>query len=111
MTDQTQDDPLLGIFAPLAVAAPASTAPARRTDVLGWVSLIAGLCGFSLVPLLGSIVAIITGHLALAQAPYPDAAGSNLARAGLWLGYLALALLVLGVTAYLLIIFVRSSTQ
>lgn len=111
MTDQTQDDPLLGIFAPVAAAGHTAAPPASRTDVLGWVSLVAGLCGFSLVPLLGSIVAIITGHLALAQAPYPGAAGSNLARAGLWLGYLALALIVLGVAAYMLIVFVRSSTQ
>lgn len=83
---------------------------AQRTNVLAVISLVAGLCGFSLVPLFGSIVAVITGHLALGQIRDTGESGSTLARAGLWLGYVAIALLVLAVTAVLLLVIVRSST-
>jgi len=109
MTEQTQDDPFYEIPAPEA-AGLAVLAPVRRTNVLAVISLVAGLCGFSLVPLLGSIVAVITGHLALAQIGESDDGGSHLARAGLWLGYLAIALVVLGAAAFMLIVLVRSST-
>lgn len=123
MIEQTQDDPLFGFQrTPVSsTAATSSTTPAAtldaaeqaraapRTNVLAVISLVAGLCGFSLVPLLGSIVAVITGHLALAQIGDQDDRASNLARAGLWLGYLAMALIVLGGAAYMLIVIVRSS--
>jgi len=123
MTDQTQSDPFFGFLLPpvnVTTAAPTvSTAettganepavPVRRSRVLAIISLVAGLCGFSLVPLLGSIVAVITGHLALAQIGGNDDDASNLARAGLWLGYLAMALIVLGGAAFMLIVVVRSS--
>ncbi|MGV8966559.1 MAG: DUF4190 domain-containing protein [Cellulomonas sp.] len=122
MIEQTQDDPFFDFrltpvggstAAPVAQTAAAESAepalPARRTNVLAVVSLVAGLCGFSLVPLLGSIVAVITGHLALAQIGENDDAASNLARAGLWLAYLAMALIVLGGAAFMLIVVVRSS--
>ena len=109
MTEQTQDDPFYEVPAP-ASAGLTVLAPVRTTNVLAVISLVAGLCGFSLVPLLGSLVAVITGHLALAQIGESDDGGSHLARAGLWLGYLAIALVVLGAAAFMLIVLVRSST-
>lgn len=116
MTDQTHDDPSFDLLLPTvggsAVALTSTAeavAPVPRSHVLAVISLVAGLCGFSLVPLLGSIVAVITGHLALAQIGESDDDASNLARAGLWLGYLAMALIVLGGAAFMLIVVVRSS--
>ncbi|WP_407345406.1 DUF4190 domain-containing protein [Pengzhenrongella phosphoraccumulans] len=123
MTDQLQSDPFFGFQLPpvnvtatvpsVSTAETAGTAepiePVRRSRALAIISLVAGLCGFSLVPLLGSIVAVITGHLALAQIGETDVDASNLARAGLWLGYLAMALIVLAGAAFMLVVVVRSS--
>lgn len=109
MTDPAQDRPSIDV--PHPAAPPAATRPAaRRTNPLAVISLVAGLCGFSLVPLLGSIVAVITGHLALAQIQRSGEEGSSLARAGLWLGYIAMALVVLAVAGVLLVVVIRSST-
>ena len=110
MMEQTQGDPFFWSAATTETTATTVVAtPARRRDVLAVISLVAGLCGFSLVPLLGSIVAVITGHLALAQIGDQDDGASYLARAGLWLGYVAMALIVLAGAAYMLIVIVRSS--
>ena len=38
--------------------------PARQTSPLAITSLVFGLLGFLLLPLIGSLVAIVTGHLA-----------------------------------------------
>ena len=83
----------------------------RRTNVLAVISLVAGLCGFSVVPFFGSIAAVITGHLALGQIRQSGEDGATLAKAGLWLGYAAIALVVLGAGLVALFIFaVRSGT-
>ena len=36
----------------------------RQTSTLAIISLVAGILGWSLLPLLGSLGAIITGHMA-----------------------------------------------
>ncbi|WP_211373595.1 DUF4190 domain-containing protein [Cellulomonas fimi] len=79
--------------------------------MLALTSLIAGLGGFSIVPLLGSIVAVITGHLALNQIRESGEDGAGLAKAGLWLGYVAIALAVLAVALLLLIVLFRTTTS
>jgi hypothetical protein len=58
------------------------------------VSLIAGIAGWSLLPFLGSIVAVITGHLAQGEIKKSGGlvTGKGMAVAGLILGYLAIAL-------------------
>jgi uncharacterized membrane protein YidH (DUF202 family) len=84
--------------------------PPRRTNVLALTSLIAGLCGLSLVPLVGSVVAVVTGHLALNQVRETGEDGEVLAKAGLWLGYLAIALVVLAVAFLLLVVLFRTTS-
>ena len=85
---------------------------ARRTNVLAVISLVAGLCGFSVVPFFGSIAAVITGHLALGQIKESGEDGATLAKAGLWLGYAAIALVVLAaVLLALFVVAVRSGTR
>lgn len=72
-------------------SAPTSTA---RTSTLAIISLIAGFTGWTILPLLGSIVAVITGHLAKNE--IRDSAGAlqgdGFATAGLIMGYISLGL-------------------
>ena len=66
----------------------------RPTSTTAVVSLISGLLGWTLLPLLGSLVAIITGHVARSEIRRnPEGLqGDGLAVAGLILGYAAIAL-------------------
>lgn len=70
----------------------------RQTSAMAIVSLVAGLLGWSLLPVIGSVVAIVTGHLARGEIRRrPDALeGDGLAVAGLVLGYLMVAMAVIG---------------
>ena len=89
---------------PLPPPPPAAPAVGRQTSVLAIVSLVFGLLGWTLLPLVGSLVAVITGHLARAEvrrAPGP-VDGDGLAIAGLVLGYSMLALAIIGVLAAVL---------
>ena len=68
-----------------------------RTSALAVISLVFGIVGWLPVPVIGSIVAIVTGHLARAEIRRDPQGleGDGLAIAGLVLGYAALALWVL----------------
>lgn len=66
-----------------------------RTSVMAIVSLITGILGFvQVLPVLGPIVAVITGHLAKSEIKQSGGlvTGDGLATAGLVLGYLMLAI-------------------
>jgi len=91
---------------------PASPAPPRatRTNALAVISLVAGLCGISLVPFFGSVAAVVTGHLARKQLRTSGEDGAGFARAGLWLGYLALAITAVLVLGALSFVALRSSS-
>ncbi|MGL6289811.1 MAG: DUF4190 domain-containing protein [Silanimonas sp.] len=80
------------------------TTDARRTSPLAIVSLVSGLLGWTLAPWLGSIVAIITGHMARAEIRRDPAAveGDGLAIAGLVLGWAMVIVSVLTMLAILL---------
>lgn len=82
---------------------PPASAPVRQTSPLAIVSLVFGLLGWSVLPLIGSMVAVVTGHLARAEVRRPPERyeGDGLAIAGLILGYTAVAL---GALALLLIL-------
>ena len=70
-----------------------------RTSALAVISLVFGIVGWLPVPVIGSIVAIVTGHLARAEIRRNPQGleGDGLAIAGLVLGYAALALWVLAI--------------
>ncbi|MDH7452588.1 DUF4190 domain-containing protein [Luteimonas composti] len=73
--------------------------PTRQTSSLAVVSLVSGILGWSLLPLIGSIAAIITGHMARAEirrAP-ERLDGDGMALAGLILGYVMLVLGTIGI--------------
>lgn len=69
-------------------------ATVRQTSVLAVVSLVFGILGWTLLPFLGGIVAVICGHLARGEIRRtPDQLeGDGMAVAGLVLGYSSLVL-------------------
>jgi hypothetical protein len=80
------------------------TQPVRRTSSMAIVSLVAGLLGWTFAPWLGSIIAIITGHMARAEIRRDPAGleGDGLAVAGLALGWAMILLSVFTVLAIVL---------
>jgi len=79
---------------------PAYIQPAR-TSTLAIVSLIAGIVGLFVLPMIGSIVAVVTGHMAKREIRDSggQVSGDGLATAGLILGYIGVGLTVLGICA------------
>ncbi len=74
--------------------------PARITSVLAVVSLVFGLLGWTVVPVLGSIVAVITGHMARSEIRRnPALEGDAFALVGLVLGWAMLAFALLAILA------------
>ncbi|HOV96336.1 MAG TPA: DUF4190 domain-containing protein [Thermomonas sp.] len=78
--------------------------PLRQTNSLAVVSLVCGILGWTLLPFLGSIIAIICGHMARSEIRRsPDTQeGDGLAVAGLVMGYLVIAFSVLAVIGVIL---------
>jgi hypothetical protein len=79
--------------------------PPVPTSTLAIISLVFGILGWSFFPTLGAIVAIITGHLAKNEIRKSNGAlgGEGLAKAGLILGYLHIAIVLLVICAVILI--------
>jgi len=69
-----------------------------QNSTLAVISLVAGILGLTFVPGIASIVAIITGYMAQKEIRESGGRleGENLARIGLILGWVAVALGVLG---------------
>jgi hypothetical protein len=88
--------------APAPPAAPAT--PGRPTSALAIASLVSGLLGWTLLPWLGSLAAVITGHMARAEIRRSNGAmdGDGLAVAGLVLGWIMIAFSVLAILAVVL---------
>ena len=76
----------------------------RQTSSFAIVSLVSGILGWTLIPLLGCIVAIITGHMARAEIRrQPDLyQGDGLAVIGLVLGYVGIAMAVIAAAIFVL---------
>jgi hypothetical protein len=75
-------------------------APAK-TNTLAIVSLVSSLVGLLIIPLIGSVVGVITGHMSLGQIRNTGEQGRGLALAGTILGYVGLAFIVLGLIVFL----------
>lgn len=73
--------------------------PPTQSSTLATISLIAGILTWFLLPILGALIAIITGHLAKREIRESAGrlTGDGLATAGLVLGYLQLLLIVVPV--------------
>lgn len=80
--------------------------PTLQTSSLAVISLICGIVSWVLLPVLGSLAAVITGHLArkeIRNAPQ-RLTGDGMAVAGLVLGYLSLALALAGLLFVFLVL-------
>ncbi len=78
----------------------------RQTSTYAVISLIAGILGWTLLPFLGSIGAIIFGHLARAEIRRSGGQldGDGLAVGGLILGWISVGLAILSAIAVLVFI-------
>ena len=89
-------------------------APARPTNTMAVIALIAGIAGLTVVPFLGSIVAVITGPMARKQIRETGENGDGMAVAGLITGWIGVAvgllLLIFAVIVPLLFIASVSTT-
>ncbi len=89
---------------------PAHQPPAQATvrpaptSGLATASLIFGILGLTLLPSLGSVVAVVLGYMAKNEinSSAGQLEGSGLATAGLVLGYIGLGLALLGIVAVIL---------
>lgn len=84
-------------------AVPPALPPAiPQTSTMATVSLVTGIASWVIVPLIGAIVAVITGHMARKEIRESGGqlTGDGLATAGLVLGYLQLGVTVLGVCLF-----------
>ena len=72
--------------------------PGRITSVLAVVSLVFGLLGWTVVPVLASVVAVVTGHMARSEIRRdPSLEGDAFALVGLVLGWAMLAFALLAI--------------
>lgn len=76
----------------------------RQTSSLAITSLVSGLLGWTFLPLVGSLVAIVTGHMARAEIQRSNGQmeGDGLAIAGLVMGWLVIAISALTILAFIL---------
>lgn len=72
---------------------------ANRTSTLAVISLVAGILGWTLLPFLGSLGAIITGHMARSEIRRAAGTvdGDGLAIAGLVLGWGSVVVTIIGI--------------
>lgn len=74
---------------------PAAPALAGQTNTLAIVSFASGIVSWFLAPIVGGVVAVVTGHMAKAEIRRTGEEGDSFATIGLVLGYLHLAVVVL----------------
>jgi hypothetical protein len=80
--------------------------PARPNSTMAIVSLVTGILAWvGILPLIGAIVAVITGHLAKNEirGSMGELAGEGMATAGLVLGYIQLAIALLCLCGFLIL--------
>ncbi|WP_307805214.1 DUF4190 domain-containing protein [Microbacterium sp. BLY] len=99
--------PAYGAPQTYAVAQPYAAPPARPSSGLAITSLVCGIAGvvlfWAVLPMLASIAAVITGHMALGQIRRsPGLGGRGMAIAGLILGYIMIGVLVFTIVSTLI---------
>ncbi len=94
MAEQAISCPSCGHPAPRAQPATG----ARRTEGTAVASLVLGIAGFIICPLIPSILAIVFGNQAQRKiAQDPSLEGEGMAKAGVILGWIGVALVVVGI--------------
>lgn len=104
--------PQPGYGAPGAYAAGGyGYAPAPTNNGLAVASLVLGLAGLVVIPFLGSIGAVITGHMARKQIRERGEGGDGMAIGGLVTGYLGIGIyLLIGLAILLPLVLVAASS-
>lgn len=74
----------------------------RQTSSLAIVSLVSGILGWTLLPFVGTLVAIVTGHMARKEIRNSGGRldGDGLAVGGLVLGWVSAALWLIGIVVF-----------
>jgi hypothetical protein len=69
------------------------------SSTLAIVSLVSAILGFTFVPVIGTIVALVTGYMARSETRSipPKASGDGLATAGIIMGWIQVGLFVIGI--------------
>lgn len=80
------------------------SSPILPSSTMAIVSLIAGIAGFSFLPFIGSIVAIVTGYAARKEtrAVPPTAGGDGMATAGIVMGWIGVGLTVISICCFVI---------
>lgn len=80
--------------------------PMAQTSTLAIVSLVSGIVSWFLLPLIGAVVAVITGHMARREIRESLGAltGDGMAMVGMILGYIQLGLTVLGICFFVVLL-------
>lgn len=67
-------------------------------STLALISMISGILGFTFIPVVGGIVALITGYMARRETRSvpPTAGGDGMATAGIIMGWIQMGLIVVG---------------
>ena len=83
-----------------------------KDSSLAVASLVTGILGWTIVPLLGSIAAIITGHLAKKEINESQGtlSGDSMATAGLIMGYVQLGFVVIAAIVAIILMVIAGST-
>ena len=91
-----------------AVSAPAS----KRTEGFAIASLVCGILGFFGVPIVGSILAIVFGSVARKRiAQDPNLGGTEMARAGMIIGWIGAVLGILAIVLVIVLAFAVSNSN
>lgn len=77
-------------------------APVTPTNTMAMLSMIAGIAGLTLLPVIGSIAAVIMGPMARKEMARTGEQGQGMATAGVITGWIGIGLAVLGILAFLL---------
>ncbi len=77
--------------------------PVLPTSTMALVSMISGILSFVMLPLIGAVVAIITGYEARKETRSvpPRASGDGMATAGIILGWVHIGLFAVGICCVL----------
>lgn len=83
-------------------AGPTYGYPPRRTNAMAVVALVVGIAGLTVVPLIGSIVAVIVAPIARREIARTGEEGWGMATAGLVTGWIGIGLTALVVLFFVL---------
>ena len=85
---------------PVSYEAPQTVYP---TSTLAMISMISGILGFFLFPVVGTIIALVTGYLARQEtrAVPPRVSGDGMATAGIIMGWVQVGLTVIGICCFI----------